>query len=53
MSKTCTTTQQGYPDHTGTVDCQLSHTGFDLWLLMLGAFTILLIGAVLRWAGRK
>jgi len=53
MSKNCTTTKQGYPSIENAKDCQLSHTGFDLLPLVLGAVIILSVGAILRWAGRR
>lgn len=53
MSKKCTTIDQGYPSITHMKDCQLSHTGFDLFWLMLGAFVILAFGLLARLVGRK
>ena len=53
MSKDCTTTKQGYPSIHNMKDCQLSHTGFDLLPLVLGAVVILSLGLVLRVVGKR
>ena len=53
MSKNCTATKQGYPSIENAKDCQLSHTGFDLLPLVLGAIVILSIGVVLRVVARR
>lgn len=48
----CSTVQQGYPSITHMHDCQLSHTGFDLWPILAIAILVIAAGFVFRWGAR-
>ena len=56
--KKCSTIQQGYPSIQTMKNCQLSHTGFELWpflviaLLMVGAGVIFRVGGSVRRSKR-